>query len=384
MVPEAGSNMSEITVLQVLEATEGGTRRHLRDLVSALDASAVRTALAVSFRRQGSEREEDLARFSALGAEVSEIPMRREISPLADMVSLVRLVRCVRRLRPDVIHAHSAKAGFLARLAGAWCGVPVAYTPHAFPFLMGGRKRRRSLYRLLERSVRGATAALIAVSEEEQAEALGLGYAPERVHLIRNGVACGPAEPVRVRESGPLVVGFFGRLTRQKGADVLLEAAQEVLSHLPHVTFRLYGAGEMAAPLRRLAASRQVEPQVHFMGACRGDETVARMREVDVVAIPSRWEGCPYVVLESFEAGVPVVAAAVGGVPELVRNGVNGLLVEPDSPEALEDGLLELLRDPLKRLRLAEQGRASLAAHGLSDMAAAIGGVYQAVARPRR
>lgn len=376
--------MSEITVLQVLEATEGGTRRHLRDLVSALDPAAVHTALAVSFRRVGSAREEDLARFAALGARVIEIPMRREISPLADLASLARLVSCVRRLRPDVIHAHSAKAGFLARLAGTWCGVPVVYTPHAFPFLMGGCKRRRRFYRWLERSVRDATAALIAVSEEEQSEARGLGYVPERVHLIRNGVTAGPAEPVRVRESGPLAVGFFGRLTRQKGADLLLEAAEEVLSHMPHVTFRLYGTGEMAAMLQRLAREKQLEPRVRFMGACRGDETVARMREVDVVAVPSRWEGCPYVVLESFEAGVPVVAAAVGGVPELVRNGVSGLLVEPDSPEALEDGLLELLRDPLKRLRLAEQGRASLAAHGLSGMAAAICGVYQAVARPRR
>ena len=376
-----------LTVLQVLEATEGGTRRHLEDLVSALDPAAFRAALAVSFRRAGSSRDADLSRYAARGVEVSEVPMRRAISPLADAASLARLVRCVRRVRPDVIHAHSSKAGFLARLAGAWCRVPVVYTPHVFPFLMGCGKRRRSLYRLLERSARGLTAALIAVSEEERAAALELGYAAERVFLIRNGVA-GAEEaeeaPVRVREAGSLTVGFFGRLSPQKGPDLLLEAAAAVVTRLPQVSFRLYGDGELAKPLRLQAERRRLGPHVSFMGACRSDEIMARMREVDVVAVPSRWEGCPYVVLEAFEAGVPVVAASVGGVPELIRHGENGMLAVPGSAEALEDGLLDLLRDPGKRRRLAEGGRASLGGNRLADMAASTADVYRAVARASR
>ncbi len=372
-----------IAVLQVMEATEGGTRRHLRDLVSALDPQAFRVALAVSCGREAAFRADDLPAYKARGVAVHEVPMRRGLSPVADARSFVRLVRVIRRVRPDVIHAHSSKAGFLARLAGAVCRVPVVYTPHVFPFLMGCGADVCFFYWLLERSVRWATAALIAVSEEEVREALRLGFAKNRVFLVRNGVVPETAGPVTARETGTLSVGYFGRLTRQKAPDVLLAAVPDIVAHLPQVRFEIYGEGEMAESLRRQAAELQVEGAVAFRGACAQSETVARMRGLDVIVLPSRWEGCPYVVLEAFAAGVPLVAAAVGGVPDLVQNGANGVLVAPDDPEALCDALLGLLREPHKRLRLAEHGRETLRAHTVEAMASAIGDVYRRVAKRR-
>ncbi|HQA38957.1 MAG TPA: glycosyltransferase, partial [Kiritimatiellia bacterium] len=192
------------TVLQVLEATEGGTRRHLRDLVGALDPAAFRCVLAVSCRRDP-DFQSDLAAWRARGLEVTELAMRRGVSPFADLAALTGLVRCVRRVRPDLIHAHSAKAGALARAAGALCRVPVVYTPHAFPFLMmEGGPRRRAFYRRVERLARRGTATVIAVSREEEAAALALGYARERVALIPNGVAPCEAGAVIVRDTAAL------------------------------------------------------------------------------------------------------------------------------------------------------------------------------------
>lgn len=379
----SGESTHVITVLQVLEATEGGTRRHLRDLVSALDPQAFRAVLAVSCGREAAFLTDDVPGYAARGVPVHEVPMRRGIAPASDLLSLAQLVRVIRCVRPDVVHAHSAKAGFLARLAGAVCRVPVVYTPHAFPFLMTCRPRARRLYRLLERCVRGATAALIAVSEEEAGEARRLGYAGERVFLIRNGASDCEAGEVAVREAGVLHVGFFGRLTRQKGPDVLLEAVADVVAHLPHTRFSFTGDGEMAEPLRVRAEALGVSACVTFAGACSQGETVKRMRETDVVVVPSRWEGCPYVVLEAFQAGVPLVASAVGGVPDLVQNGVNGVLVAAEDAEALVDALLGLLREPRKRRRLAEQGRVTAGLCGLDAMAAAVGRVYRQVARAR-
>ena len=370
-----------IAVLQVLEATEGGTRRHLRDLVSALDPKAFRVAIAVSCGREAAFRACDVPAYAARGVPVYEVPMRRGIAPAADALSLVRLVRVIRKMRPDVLHAHSSKAGFLARVAGAVCRVPVVYTPHVFPFLMSCGTRSRRLYRLLERGVRGATAAVIAVSEEEVREALRLGYARDRVFLIRNGVVPCEAGAVAVQEKGALRVGFFGRLAPQKGPDILLEAASAVAAHLPQVSFVVTGEGELGGALRAQAETLQLTASVKFKGACPQEETVARMREMDVVVVPSRWEGCPYVVLEAFQAGVPLVASAVGGVPDLVRNGVNGVLVAPEDAEALSDALLGLLRDPQKRRALAEQGRKDAGLCGVDAMAKAVGGVYRQIAR---
>lgn len=370
------------TILQVLEASEGGTRRHLRELVGALDPGEFCVALAVSCGRDPGFRD-DVAGYVARGLLVDEVPMRRGVAPLADFASLIRLVRCVRRVRPDVIHAHSAKAGFLSRLAGVLCRVPVVYTPHVFPFLMTRGKRTRRFYRFLERCVRDATSALIAVSEEERREALALGYAGGRVHHIPNGVvACGRQE-VTVCEGGVLKVGFFGRLTQQKGPDLLVDAAAEVVAHVPQAHVVFYGEGEMATALHLRVEGRQLAAHVRFNGAYAQSEAVAQMRQVDVVAVPSRWEGCPYVVLEAFQAGVPVVASSVGGVPDLIRDGVNGVLVEAENTEALCDGLLALLRDPQKRRRLAEQGRAAVEAYTVADMARAVEAVYRAVARKR-
>jgi len=363
-----------------LEATEGGTRRHLRDLVGTLDPGEFRVSLCVSCGRDPGFRD-DVAGYAARGLRVEEVPMRRGIAPLADLASLIRLVRCVRLVRPDVIHAHSAKAGFLSRLAGVLCRVPVVYTPHAFPFLMAHGKRASRFYRFLERRARDATAALIAVSEEERREAFALGYARGRVHYIPNGVAPWDGREVAVREGGVLTIGFFGRLTPQKGPDVLMDTVADVAAHIPHVSFVFHGEGEMEALLRARAGERLLTSRVQFNGAYAPGEAVACMRQADVVAIPSRWEGCPYVVLEAFQAGVPVVASAVGGIPDLIRDGVNGVLVEAENAEALCDGLLGLLRDPQKRRRLAEQGRAAVEARTVVGMAGAVGAVYRAVAR---
>ncbi len=375
----AGTGARVISVLQVLEATEGGTRRHLRDLVEALDPAEFLLTLAVSLGRDPAFHE-DLAAYAARGVPVTEVPMKRGIAPFSDLLCLARLVCLVQRVRPDVIHAHSAKAGWLARLAGAACQVPVVYTPHAFPFLMVCGTIFKWAYWVLEKGLRGQTAALIAVSEEEVREALRLGYARERVHLITNGVATCKEGGATVRAAGRLQVGFFGRLTLQKGPDVLVDAVSCVISHVPHVTFVIYGDGELAEVLRAQVEALQLTANVEFRGACGQGETVARMREFDVVVVPSRWEGCPYIVLEAFQAGVPVVASSVGGVPDLIRDGVNGVLVVGGSAEALCDGLLSVLRDPDKRQRLAKQGRTTVAAHTREAMAAAVAAVYRRVA----
>jgi glycosyltransferase involved in cell wall biosynthesis len=374
------------TVLQVLEATEGGTRRHLRDLVGALDPAGFRCALAVSCLR-APDFLSDVAAYRSRGVPVTELRISRGISPVSDLSGLLGLIRCVRRVRPDLIHAHSAKAGFLARLAGAACRVPVIYTPHVFPFLMACGERRRALYRLLERGVLPATAALIAVSGEEEAEALALGYPRGRVFRIPNGVApAGNADAPTVAPSPPAfpTVGFFGRLVPQKGPDVLLDAAAEVVVHLPQVRFVFHGDGGLAETLRARAEERDLATHVRFAGAYPQADAVGLMRQVDVVAVPSRWEGCPYVVLEAFQAGVPVVASAVGGIADLVQDGVNGLCVPAGNAEALGDALLTLLRDPQKRRLLAERGRARAAEHTVAAMAASVAEVYRAVLEARR
>ena len=304
--------------------------------------------------------------------------MRRAIAPLSDLASLVRLVRLIRQVRPGLVHAHSAKAGFLARLAARICGVPAVYTPHAFPFLMREGRAAQAAYRWLERLAVPWTAALIAVSEEERRAALALGLAADRVRLIRNGVPPPDGPPPAPRAQPPYQVAFFGRLAPQKGPDVLVGAAREVARRRSDVTFRLFGAdGGLGAALKRRIADGGLSHVVRLEGECPADAVEARLREADLVVLPSRWEGCPYVVLEAFRAGVPVVAGAVGGVPELVRDGESGVLVPPGDAPALASALLGLLDDPARRRRLAEGARGAAAPLTVRAMAEAVDEVYR-------
>jgi glycosyltransferase involved in cell wall biosynthesis len=137
-----------------------------------------------------------------------------------------------------------------------------------------------------------------------------------------------------------------------------------------------------AALLRQIDAWGLTQT-VRLEGECPAEEVAARMREADLVAVPSRWEGCPYAVLEAFRVGVPVVATAVGGVPDLIRDGENGVLVPEGDAAALAAAILELLRDPARRRRFAESGRRVVTSLTVEAMADAVGEVYRRAAMRR-
>lgn len=371
-----------IRVLQVMEATEGGARRHLRDLAMTLDPSEFRLEMAVSCLRDPDFRH-DLKLYAERGITAHEIPMRREISPCRDLLSLWRLVSCIRAVRPDVVHAHSSKAGALARMAGALCGLPVVYTPHGLPFLMRCGRLAGRFYRLIERFLAGRTAVIIAVSDEELQACLKIGYAPNRVRFIPNGVMPVDELEIVIRNTGVLQVGFFGRLSPQKAPEMFLEAAAEVAAHLPQTSFTFYGDGDLAPKLSEAILRMGLSARMRLAGAYAQGEAVSLMRQTDVVAVPSFWEGCPYVVLEAFQAGVPVVAARAGGICDLIVDGDNGILTEAGSAESLCDGLLRVLRDAGLRERLARRGREALGCHTLAAMTSAVAAVYRQAAGRR-
>jgi len=348
-------------VLHILEALDGGTCRHVRELLPQLAARGHSVALATSFHRNPALAHDLAPAFAECGIALHELPMRRAVSPLADARSLTRLTRLIKTLRPDIIHTHSAKAGFLGRLAGAAQRLPVVHTPHAFPFLIESGRCRKSLYRLLERLVQPTTAALIAVSQEEVRAARELGFPPERIHHIPNGTNCppalAPAPPPRQ------AIGFFGRLCRQKGADLLLRAIAEM-----DVEAYIHGSGEDDAALRAQSQRLRIGHRIHFMGGCPQRDVVDTMRQYALIAIPSRWEGCPYVVLDAFAAGVPIVATRVGGIPDIVQDGTTGILVPADDAPALTAALTTLLNNPPQRHALAAASQKTLPAYTLNNM----------------
>jgi len=337
-----------LRVLLVIEATIGGTRRHVVDLARGLSGRGVEVWLA-SAQRRDPGYPADLAALAALGVQCVDVPMVRSIHPGRDLADLRALVELVRRVEPDVVHTHSSKAGVLGRLAASSADRPVVHTPHTFAFLFKAEFSawQRALFRALEQHLSSASAAVIAVSRSE-AESMrrSLVVPRERVRVVPNGidasrwVAARPASraSLGVPEGVPLL-SVLGLLHVAKGQDVALRALAR--PELAGAHLLLAGMGDAREELEELARTLGVAERAHFLGW--RDDAPALVAASDVVLLPSRWEGMPYIVLESMAAARPVVATRVDGAIELVDDGRTGAVVEIEDDVGLARAVARVL-----------------------------------------
>lgn len=286
-----------------------------------------------------------------------------------------RLTDVVSRVRPDVIHAHSAKAGLVTRLVVRG-RIPTVFQPHAWSFEAVEGVTARLAVTWERRGARWASR-LLCVSGAERHTGTSHGIEAEW-RLVPNGVdlerfrpdAPGVRGLVGPTTAGPLVV-CVGRLCRQKGQDVLLAAWPEVLRAVPGARLVLVGDGPDAARLRATAPG-----SVTFAGAL--DDPVPWYREADLVVLPSRWEGMALAPLEAMACGSPVLVTDVNGAREsLPPRLAPRCLTEPDDPVAMAGALVGLLRDPEGLRALGHEARRHVRAHhDVRRTAAAVADVY--------
>jgi glycosyltransferase involved in cell wall biosynthesis len=273
--------------------------------------------------------------------------VRRSINPLRDMFGLVELVRLCRRIRPDVIHAHSSKAGLLGRLAGAFAGVPVRIvTVHGWSFAAYGGLPAWC-FRQAERLAQHFTTAVICVADSTREQGLAArACAAGRTVVIHNAIDV-PSFVARVRADGPPRIVSVARFAYPKDYGTLAAALGRVQ---PDFRAILVGDGperpEVAAALQRAGLASRVE----ILGDRR--DVPALLAESDIFVLSSRSEGFPISILEAMAAALPVVATNVGGVAEAVAHEETGLLVPAADPAALAEALELLIEDPELRGRL--------------------------------
>jgi glycosyltransferase involved in cell wall biosynthesis len=277
------------------------------------------------------------------------LDLRREIDPRADLAAAIALARIVEELAPSIIHAHSSKAGAVARLARlAHPRIPLFYSPHGYAF--NGyfeNAHARRVYRAIERLLSPAATRVVCVCGAEAALARTVGPRA-RVRVIHNGIAAASShrpnpEIAALAKRGP-VVGALTLLRPGKGIETLIEAVPDVLERHPSARLAIVGEGPNTQELRRLAAARGVEHAVHFLGATT--EPMSALAAMDVFVHPSWAESFPYVILEAMSLSRPIVASDVGGVGEAIVDRVSGLLVAPRDARALARSLIAVLDDP--------------------------------------
>jgi glycosyltransferase involved in cell wall biosynthesis len=349
----------------------GGPALHVAYLTAGLAERGYETTLVAGSLARG----EDSMAFVAdeLGIEVERIEeLHREISPLRDAVAIARLARLIRRVRPHILHTHTAKAGAVGRLAALLAGDArppiVVHTFHGHVLRGYFDPLRTAGFRLLERWLATKTTALVAVSPQVRDDLVSLGVAPrERFVVVRVGIELeqrvaaeqdGRGESRRVLGIGPdrFAVGWIGRMTGVKRTDDVLRAFRRLRDRGVDACLCMIGDGPDRPAVERRAHELGLMRDTLFLGY--QEEVAPFYAAFDAMILPSINEGTPVSAIEALAAGRPVVATRVGGVPDVVREGEDGFLVEPGDVDGLAERLARLAADPELRERLGAAGRA--------------------------
>jgi glycosyltransferase involved in cell wall biosynthesis len=349
----------------------GGPALHVAYLSAGLAERGYETTLVAGTLARGEESMAHVA--EQLDVPVVTLPeLSREIAPLQDLRAALELRRLIRELRPHILHTHTATAGAIGRVAAMLAGAArppiVVHTFHGHVLRGYFGPVRSMFFRLLERRLARASTALVAVSPEVRDDLLALGVAPrERFTVIRLGIELeqrvqaggdGRMEVRRLMGIPPerFVVGWIGRMTGVKRLDDVLLAFKRLCEHEVDACLCLVGDG----PDRE-----QVERQAHRLGIMRRSLFLGYQEDVagyyaafDAFVLPSGNEGTPVTTIEALAGGRPVVATRVGGLPDVVRDGQDGFLVDAGAVDDLADRLARLASDPDLRRRMGESGRA--------------------------
>jgi glycosyltransferase involved in cell wall biosynthesis len=336
-----GGGRSYLFVIDSLQC--GGAERHVIDVGRELTDRGHSVTVACSVG----------GHFQEVGERVGLriVPLCRKLAKRRFSAAFAQRVRrLVREERPDLVHGHLYSGGLAAAFATAGSGIPLVLTEQTEAPWRRHRQRLASAaaYRQASRII-GVSSAITGAIERD------FRVAPDKLTCIPNGVTIPPDGATR-RPGGEPVVGLVARLTPEKDVPCFLNAAARITERFPGATFRIAGDGPLRADLERLAADLGLAERVTFLGVL--DDMRPFFESAHVLAVSSVAEGTPLAIVEAMGAAVPIVATAVGGIPEQVVDGSTGHLVEPCNPAALAERIGAVLADPAAAARLGEAGRA--------------------------
>jgi glycosyltransferase involved in cell wall biosynthesis len=328
----------------------GGAQIHVRDLAGAAAAQGHSPSVITS--GSGTFIED----LRGLGIPVRVLRhLGVPIHPLRDLRALREIHAALVELRPDLIAAHSSKAGILGRLAGRSLRVPVVFTVHGWAFTPGVPPLQAAVYRQAERLVAPLATKFITVSEYDRQLGLAARIAgADRMVTVHNGMPDiaedRRADPGRV----PVRLVMVARFGAQKDHATLFRALAQLRDH--RWELHLVGEGPLMGEMQALARELGVAERVQFLGQRNDVDRILSQSQISLLV--TNWEGFPLSILEAMRAGLPVIASSVGGVSESVTEEETGYLVPRGDARRLRDRIERLLTSPELRIRLGGNGRA--------------------------
>jgi len=302
------------------------------------------------------------------GRHITIPSMKREISPLADVKSLFRLIHIFKQEKPVIVHTNLAKAGIVGRLAAVMTGVPIIiHTFHGHIFTGYFSKWRSVLFIWVEKILAVFSTKIIVISDQIRNEICNVYRVANnsKVVTIPLGFELDKFEPLTAyrgyyREMYSIaldapVIGIVGRLTAIKNHRLFLQIAQLLLRKFPEVHFLIIGDGEKKVYLENLAVKMDIDRHVHFTGWVR--EQAKIYADLDLLLLTSLNEGTPVTVIEAMYYGIPVVSTRVGGVPDLIEDKKSGFLINTQNPADFVEPVETLLFSDSERTKISKEAK---------------------------
>jgi glycosyltransferase involved in cell wall biosynthesis len=348
-----------LRILHATRAPVGGIFRHILDLANGQAERGHHVGIIADSLTGGERAEAALAEIAPrLKLGVHRIAIRREPLPI-DALVWARFLRLIRRVKPDVLHGHGAKAGAFIRLNTAPKDAIRVYTPHGGSLHFPLTTLKGNIYGRLERYLMNSTDLFLF----ESAFALNtyqrtIGKPEGLVRCVFNGVTAAEFDPIVKAEDATDVV-YVGEFRHIKGADLLIDAVAQLRAGGKPVTLTLAGDGEESDSLKAQVQRLGLADAVRFIGHVKARYGFSKG---SLLVVPSRGDSMPYVVIEAAAAGIPMVAANVGGIPEIFGSHTNALFA-PNNATAMAGAIETALKDPAASLERAKSLRERIFLH---------------------
>lgn len=339
---------NKIRILHVAQAA-GGVDRYIQMLLKYLDKEKVENILVCS---QDFHKDD----YNGLVDYFEQIEMTRAIGG-NDLKAIKEVRALIKKYNPDIVYAHSSKAGAIARIADIGLKNHCVYNPHGWAFNMRCSAKKKAMYTAIEKIAAPFCDKIICISDAEKQSALDKKICREdKLQVIFNGVDIESYEngvhgavkrkDLNIPEDA-FVVGMVGRMSPQKAPDVFVKMAKKVKDAVPNAHFIIVGNGNQEAEIRKYAEENGFADCLHITGWV--DNPMSYVEIFDVACLLSRWEGFGLALPEYMMAGKPIVASSVDAIPNIIRDGENGLLVEVDDASGASKAVYELYtNDELK------------------------------------
>lgn len=338
-----------IKILYILEATSGGTQKHVIDIAKKIDKSEFQIDIIYSTNRNKNFVQESKGIFN----NVFGLPIKRSAS-FSDVSNILRMRKIIKDNNYDIVHCHSTKAGFVGRLAAFASGHPnVIYSPHGFMFCDNRIMLKRFLYLNLEKYLGYLTQKLIAVSGSERDLALQYKIVPnKKIITLYNSIDHSEYDdfnyinrvPEKLKNGSEIILGTVGRLYYQKDPITLIKSFKIINDNFPNTKLIMVGDGPLEQDCIKLIDELGLKTKIDLAGYQNNSKTYYKM--FDIFVLSSHYEGLPYALLEAMSMGIPSVGTNVVGIKDLIISGKTGYLAEEEDYNGLADAVIKLLKKP--------------------------------------